>query len=1006
MSQLHKSKFRLRLQLLIYLISIAISAKSDERFEAKVFALVLAEEELPNSFEVYQSALKIAEQRVNELYDNLRINVFVRRSDKSCDSSAAPVYAAEEYYTRNLHAILGPSCTRGLEPVARMAAYWNVPLCTPGGIDIKFKDKSVFKTLTRITFSIDQIASAIIRVLKHFQWRHIALIVDEAEEAFTSLKECLTNSLQDTDFELNLNIFTFTPSAKQQSHFIRILKRSSRVARIFVIIAGGETVRNMLLEAYKLNFGNGDYAYLAIDFRLDEEIFHSFSWYRRDDPNNEIAKIIYDSLLVISIRQPTGVKYEHFKTVVSKHLSRNSAKNDELRFNLLIMGAYDCIITYAWALNKTLTNKRRPDDGLALTRSMWNVSFTNGAIEDFFINENGDRKADFTLKDFNLQSKEMTVVATYYGLIDSLQFTAGTAIHWPAPGNMPPLDVPFCGFSGDAPQCQEKKLKWDEIRFDEKLPRSFGTLVKSEEHLPLIASQQTQRRGSARNKNNNYLSMFDTTPATYKGMRVAVKRLQMSKLIVNTELLVEMRQLRDINHENLIRFIGLCPEENHIAVLCEFGSRGCLTELLQNDEITIDWPFRFSIIGDIIEGMCFLHSSPIAFHGRLKSTNCVIDGRFMVKIANFGLNEILRQARAETGVHLRVDTRSLLWTAPEHLRAEQNYFGSQKGDVYSFAIILQEIISRSSPFESFTKFTKFKTPLTYEVERIRVGTTPPFRPEISRSDCPGDLLDIVHQCWEENPQQRPSFPSIRSALKRSNMGYDGDNFLENLLSRMEQYTHNLEQLVEQRTNAFLEEKQKSEELLYEILPRTVADRLKNGDSVEPENFECVTICFSDIVGFTHLAAESTPMQVVTLLNDLYTCFDNIITGFEVYKVETIGDAYMVVSGCPIPNATRHAKEIARMSLALVQAIDNFEVKHKPAMKIHVSEDTVKLLEHYNAFVFEKRGLVEIKDLKITILTYWLLAESEADTSLIDPTSDCSAEERRHLFCHVSQQKVA
>ncbi|KAH3831128.1 hypothetical protein DPMN_104390 [Dreissena polymorpha] len=94
-------------------------------------------------------------------------------------------------------------------------------------------------------------------------------------------------------------------------------------------------------------------------------------------------------------------------------------------------------------------------------------------------------------------------------------------------------------------------------------------------------------------------------------------------------------------------------------------------------------------------------------------------------------------------------------------------------------------------------------------------------------------------------------------------------------------------------------------------------------------YQCATVYFSDIVGFTTLAAMSTPIQVVNLLNDLFTLFDQTIDSYDVYKVETIGDAYMVVSGLPERNGDAHVTEISGMALDMMKIIKNFTVRHRP-----------------------------------------------------------------------------
>ncbi|CAH2233506.1 jg10795 [Pararge aegeria aegeria] len=272
--------------------------------------------------------------------------------------------------------------------------------------------------------------------------------------------------------------------------------------------------------------------------------------------------------------------------------------------------------------------------------------------------------------------------------------------------------------------------------------------------------------------------------------------------------------------------------------------------------------------------------------------------------------------------------------------------------------------------------------------------------------------------WTLPDDDRPDFSALKENIHRINKDCETSTRLDMLLTQVEQYANNLEALVEERTSDYLEEKRKCEELLYQLLPKSVASQLIMGQPVMAETYDQVTIYFSDIIGFTQLSAESTPLEVVDLLNDLYTSFDSIIENFDVYKVETIGDAYMVVSGLPMRNGNRHAAEIARMSLALLRAVRVKTVPHRPgerlllrigmhsgpvvagvvglkmpryclfgdtvntasrmeshgeALKIHVSPKTKEVLDLYDCFDLECRGEITMKG-KGKMTTYWLLGD--------------------------------
>ncbi|HBB31876.1 MAG TPA: PAS domain-containing protein [Cyanobacteria bacterium UBA8803] len=143
------------------------------------------------------------------------------------------------------------------------------------------------------------------------------------------------------------------------------------------------------------------------------------------------------------------------------------------------------------------------------------------------------------------------------------------------------------------------------------------------------------------------------------------------------------------------------------------------------------------------------------------------------------------------------------------------------------------------------------------------------------------------------------------------------------------------------------EQEKSERLLLNVLPEFIANRLKQdqrplgqqgNEAAIAEHFEDVTILFADIVGFTPLSARLGPLELVNLLNQIFSTFDQLAQRYGLEKIKTIGDAYMVVGGLPMP-MPNHAEAIAQMALDMQQAIHHFQAKHGESFEIRIGINT-------------------------------------------------------------------
>uniref|UniRef100_A0A8C7G3M5 Guanylate cyclase n=1 Tax=Oncorhynchus kisutch TaxID=8019 RepID=A0A8C7G3M5_ONCKI len=967
-----------------------------------------------------------------------------------CSESIAPLMAVDLKFAHDPWAFIGPGCDYTSSPVGLFTTHWDIPMVTAGAPAVGFNGINMYPSITNTGPTHKKLGKFGLHICKHFEWKEQVLLMFSDNKKDD--RPCYF-AVEGLYTELHLNNITSVDLVFEENtgpvNYSDLLHNIKQDGRVVFVCCSPDTFRQLMVHFRRAGLPQEEFVFFYIDMfghSLDSQ--NAQPW-ARGDQDDLVAKEAFQSVKILTYREPQNPEYKDFVRDLKTDAKRmfNFTVEDSL-MNIISGGFYDGLMLYTHALNETMTSPEDRPVGKTVTRRMWNRTY-NGVTGLVQIDENGDRETDFAFWDMtDTNTSVFQIVSVYNGSQKKLRALPGMDIQWP--GGAAPLDVPVCGFKNDNPACLARtitihqmvtivvffiiiiiltitvfiyrKLKlenelvaqlwrvsWEDIQMSnmEKVLRSAGS--------KLTLSLRGSNYGSLLTGDGNF-QVFAKT-GYYKANIVAIKYINRKRIELTRNVLFELKHMRDIQNEHLTRFIGACIDPPNICIITEYCPRGSLQDIMENESITLDWMFRYSLINDIVKGMAFLHNSVIVSHGNLKSSNCVVDNRFVLKITDYGLSSFRTESNTDDA-HAYYARK--LWMAPELLRLESPPLcGTQKGDVYSFGIILQEVALRHGAFYLEGE------PLSPKeiMDRVALGEWPCLRPAVNPQIHSQELGQLMQRCWAEEPTERPEFNHIKLLLRKQNR-WCSTNILDNLLSRMEQYANNLEELVEERTQAYHEEKRKAEALLYQILPHSVAEQLKRGETVQAEAFDSVTIYFSDIVGFTAISAESTPMQVVTLLNDLYTCFDAIIDNFDVYKVETIGDAYMVVSGLPVRNGKLHGREIARMALALLNAVRTFKIRHRPdqqlklrigihsgpvcagvvglkmpryclfgdtvntssrlesngeALKIHVSAATRDVLQEFNCFQLELRGDVAMKG-KGKMTTYWLLGESKSNES--------------------------
>jgi len=151
-------------------------------------------------------------------------------------------------------------------------------------------------------------------------------------------------------------------------------------------------------------------------------------------------------------------------------------------------------------------------------------------------------------------------------------------------------------------------------------------------NIQFLNPERESRGGAEASLNTMKKRQMFTQTGIYERRTVAIKKVPKHDFVLNNTIRREVMQIRTMDHPNLCKFIGATVKDpTNLTIVSEYCPKGSLNDVLQNDDIPLNWGFRFSFATDIAGGMAYLHSKRV-YHGRLTSSNCVIDDRWAVKI--------------------------------------------------------------------------------------------------------------------------------------------------------------------------------------------------------------------------------------------------------------------------------------------------------------------------------------------------------------------------------------
>ncbi|KAG4212680.1 hypothetical protein ERO13_A01G001900v2 [Gossypium hirsutum] len=242
-------------------------------------------------------------------------------------------------------------------------------------------------------------------------------------------------------------------------------------------------------------------------------------------------------------------------------------------------------------------------------------------------------------------------------------------------------------------------------------------------------------------------SYGDLYKGTYCSQDVAIKVLKPERVDadIQKDFAQEVFIMRKVRHKNVVQFIGACTKPPTLCIVTEFMCGGSVYDYLHKQKGVFKLRSLLKVAIDVSKGMSYLHQNDI-IHRDLKAANLLMDENEVVKVADFGVARV----KVQSGV-MTAETGTYRWMAPEVIEHKPY---DHKADVFSFGIMLWELLTGNLPYE-------YLTPLQAAVGVVQKG----LRPTIPKNYNP-KLTQLLERCWQQDPTLRPDFSEIIGILQQ------------------------------------------------------------------------------------------------------------------------------------------------------------------------------------------------------------------------------------------------